>query len=149
MTNNRSSYQNQLDNINKTFTLILDEYYRIYPLSKLSPENSSIFNEFTNDKANLNENNSSIFELKNEIQKQIDDFNKDMKLKNRQIREIKSANDKLENELFNLKNGNNAAVGQLDDINTKFYDNFTFSLGLLAISIFFTYRTYLKYKTFE
>lgn len=149
MTNNRSSYQNQLDNINKTFTLILDEYYRIYPLSKLSPENSSIFNEFTKDKANLNENNSSIFELKNEIQKQIDDFNKDMKLKNRQIREIKSANDKLENELFNLKNGNNAAVGQLDDINTKFYDNITFSLGLLAISIFFTYRTYLKYKTFE
>ena len=145
--NNTNNYQNQLNNINTGFNLILDEYFRIYPLYKLNPENSSIFNQLSKEKANLQANQSSLFELKNEIQKQIKTFNDDMKLKNKQIQEIKIINDKLEEELFNLKNGNNAAVGQLDDINTKFYDNFTFSLGLFGITCYLAYHSYLKYKS--
>lgn len=146
MEDNTSSYQAQLENINKTFDIILQEYFRIFPIYKLNPENSAIFNQLSNDKANLKSNQVSMFEIKNSIQQQIDTINKDMKLKNKQIREIKKTNDKLENELLNLKNGNNAAVGQLDDINTHFYDNITFSMGLLGIASYLAYLSYSKYK---
>ena len=147
MQNNTNLYQTQLDNINKTFNIILQEYYKNFPLYKLNPENSYIFNVLSQDKSNLQSNQTSMFELKNSIEKQIDIFNKDMKLKNKQIRELKVINDKLENELLNLKNGNSAAVGQLDDINTTFYDTFTFSLGILGIASYLAYLSYSKYKS--
>jgi hypothetical protein len=147
MQDNTNQYQNQLENTNKTFNIILQEYYQNFPLFKLNQDNTFIFNELSSDKANLKVNQTNIFELKNNIQKQIDDINKDMRLKNKQINEIKSINDKLEKELFNLKNGNHAAVEQLDDINTNFYDNITFSLGLLGIGSYLAYITYSKYKS--
>ena len=107
----------------------------VAPMTVLSPENAALAA-------------AKILGISNhEIQKQIKTFNDDMKLKNKQIQEIKIINDKLEEELFNLKNGNNAAVGQLDDINTKFYDNFTFSLGLFGITCYLAYHSYLKYKS--
>jgi len=146
MTNlmNSNSFQTQLDNINKSFELILQEYYKNFPLLKLNPENQQFFNEVAQDKGNLQSNNISLFDLKNTLDSNIYDLNKDMKLKNKQIKELKSINDKLEKELLILKNGNNAAVGQLDDINTRFFDNITFSLGLLGISIFLSYISYNK-----
>jgi hypothetical protein len=147
MSNNK--FQSQLDNINKSFQLILEEYYRTYPLSKLNPENQDIFNIVSKDTNNLKLNESNLFELKNMIEKNINDLNTDMTLKNKQIIEIKKANEKLEKELLLLKNGNNAAVGQLDDITTKFYDNFTFYFGLLAVSLFLGYLIYKKYKYYE
>lgn len=145
MSNNINNFQIQLDNINKSFELILQEYYNAYPLSKLNPENSNFFNELSKDKGNLQSNHISIFELKNQLEQNIDNLNKDMKLKDKQIQEIKLANDKLEKELLNLKNGDNAAVGQLNDITNQFYNNFTFYLGLLGASSFLAYLSYKKY----
>ena len=144
-----NDFQTQLDNINKTFELILQEYYRTYPLSKLNPENTNIFNNLSRDKSNLKANESNLFELKNNIEKNIYDLNTDMKIKNKQIIELKNANDKLEKELLILKNGNNAAVGQLDDITTSFYDKFTFYSGLLGVSVFLAYLSYSKYKSLD
>jgi len=126
-----SSFSQQLANINTTFSLALDEFRKNYVLANVNKNIPKFEQALRSDKETIKEVASDMFELSNNIDKDIEQLSQQIETGDKQIERIRNINKELEQDLETLMSGNNASKGQLVNIkkiaNTQLY----YGIGLL------------------
>lgn len=141
-------YLNKMNDIEIRINLILDELKNTYVNYKLYPDVSEYQNVYLNNKQNLENAHNDLFLLKNYIQSNLINKNKEIEEKGKKIDELKKENSELNNRYKSLLLGNNAAIG-LNNQQSGLYTLSKYNLlltiiGILCISFVITQAFNLK-----
>lgn len=127
-------YSNKINEIEVRINLILDELKNTYVNYKLYPDVSEYQNVYLNNKQNLDNAKNDIFLLKNYLQSNLINKNKEIKEKGEIIDNLKKENSELNNRYKSLLLGNNAAIG-LNNQQSGLYTLSRYNLILTIIGI--------------
>ena len=127
-------YSNKINEIEVRINLILDELKNTYVNYKLYPDVSEYQNVYLNNKQNLDNAKNDIFLLKNYLQSNLINKNKEIKEKGEIIDNLKKENSELNNRYKSLLLGNNAAIG-LNNQQSGLYTLSKYNLILTIIGI--------------
>lgn len=128
-------YLNKTNDIEVRINIILDELKNTYVNYKLYPDVSEYRNVYLNNKQNLDSAHNDIFLLKNYLQSNLMNKNKEIEKKGKTIDELKKENSELNSRYKSLLSGNNAAVG-LNNQQSGLYTLSRYNLLLTIIGIF-------------
>lgn len=128
-------FNEKIDTLNGRINLLLDEFKKIYVISKMHPTNQEYQQQFSNIVAGLDEIQSKIFSISIGIQGNIDKINKEMIDLDIQIKKEREKNKEFKEKLGIIDNKNNASSEMINDYN-KIYDERylrNWALGLSTI----------------
>jgi hypothetical protein len=114
-------FNEKLSHLNKSINLLLDEFKKIYVLSKMYPENQEYQQQYANMIGGINQIQSKLFSVSNDVQVNIDNLNKEMLALDVQIKKEREKNKKLKIKLGIIENKSNAASEMINDY-TEIYD---------------------------
>ena len=140
--NSIEEYKRNIDSLNKSFHLILEEIGNTYPLFKLYPDVKEYRENYERDVSNLENIKSEIFLLMTNLQNDVNNLTKTSSDLNRKIDKLNKDNDSLKRKLSNFRNQDNAAYGELQTRIKNFYFGLAENIILLLIAgsgiLFFT-----------
>jgi len=123
--------------LNEKLPLILDDFKKYYVFFNKNPEYPEYQNIFENIKGNLNETNSELFLLSNEVESSTDKINKQLFDLNILIKNEKEINQKLKKEFGIIDYKNNAANELITDYKniyeSEYLRNWSIFLSILII----------------
>ena len=137
-------YQEELVELDKNFKFYLDEYIKLYPTAKVYKNNQEIQTQFNNFDNNLKKNQTDLELLLSNITKFFSGLNSDSAKIQIKINKIKKDNDRLEINLQNLQNSNNAAEGLYEQYDFNLHNTITYNVLLGISSLIIFYITYKK-----
>ena len=140
-----STYENLNNELNQRYVIILDEIVKTYPSYKANPKFNSYSNSYAKNMSNLQELQTEYFLLKNNLSKNTDELQKDIKQIDEMLYELEEETKKQREEYNNLKNSDNAAYGQLTDSKTLYNQQL---LGNWLLLMMFSGLTYNLLTTF-
>ena len=105
-----SQYKENLVTLKSKLPAILTDYQKYYVLNKQHPENAEYQQMFQNIKSNLNDINSKLFILSNDVQSNTNKINEQLLSLNRYINDEKKKNKKLKSQLNIVEDNNNAST---------------------------------------
>jgi hypothetical protein len=111
-----------LNTLNEKLPPILDDFKKYYVFFNKNPEYPEYQNIFENIKGNLNETNSELFLLSNEVDASTDKINEKLFNLNILIKREKEINKELKKEFGIIDNKNNAASELISDYK-KIYES--------------------------
>lgn len=114
-------FEQQLNNINTTFSLATQEYISSYPNAKIFPGSSAYQTPFQRDRQTISNTKSDLFELDAVVNTKIDTQMTEVTSLDNKINEVRTINEKLELELANLKASDKAALGRYDNSRERSY----------------------------
>jgi lipopolysaccharide/colanic/teichoic acid biosynthesis glycosyltransferase len=114
-------FNEKLDILNSSVDLLLDEFKKIYVISKMHPANQEYQQQYANMVSGLNQIQSKLFSVSNDVQVNIDKINKKMVALDIQIRREREKNIDLKNKLGIIENKSNASSELINDY-TQIYD---------------------------
>lgn len=103
-------YIEKLNQLNGSVNLILDEFKKIYVVSKMNPDIQEYQQQYANIISNINQIQSSLFTISNNVQANIDDISQKLKSLNLLIEKEKTTNKTLKKKLGIIEHNNNAAT---------------------------------------
>ena len=112
--------EQQLETIQEQLPSILSDFKKYYIFYNKNPEYPEYHNFFENIKTNLNEINSKLFVLSNEVQQKNDDINNKFKELDKLIKETKIQNQKLKSKIYVVENKANASNELINDYNNMY-----------------------------
>ena len=133
-----------LKELNQRYFLIVDEVIQTYPKYKSNPKMNSYGKVFERNMSNLQKLQGDYFLFKNNLSKDMDQLQKDIKQIDEMIYKLEEANKILREEYTNLKNSDNAAHGRLTDSETLYNQQL---IGNWLILLYLSILTY-KLTTF-
>lgn len=139
-------FNEQLEILNNTVNMLLDEFKKIYVISRMHPENQEYQQQYANMVAGLDQLQSKLFTASNDVQVNIDKINKTMIELNNSIKTEKKKNKELKFKLGIIENKTNASTELIDDY-TQIYDEKylrNWGLGLSTIICLITIGTMFK-----
>lgn len=110
-----STYENLNNELNQRYVIILDEIVKTYPSYKANTKINSYSNSHEKNMSNLQQLQTDYFLFKNNLSKNTDELQKDIKQIDEMLYELEEEMKKQREEYNNLKNSDNAAYGQLTD----------------------------------
>lgn len=102
-------YIEQLDGLNRSIDMLLDEFRKIYVISKMNPNSPEYQQQYANIIANINQIQSKMFTISNGIQVNIDEISKKLLEINKLIDIERKKNRKLKKQLGMVEDKNNSA----------------------------------------
>lgn len=126
-------FYEKLNELNGTITLLLDEFKKIYVLSKMYPANQEYQQQYANMIDGLNQIQSKIFSTSNDVQVNIDNLNKAMIEIDVRIKQERSRNKELKRKLGIIEHKTNTASELIYDY-TQIYDESYLRNWALGIS---------------
>jgi hypothetical protein len=139
-------FNEKLNTLNGSVNLLLDEFKKNYVISNMNPSNQEYQQQYSNIVAGLNELQSKLFTISNDVQVNIDKINKDMIALDIQISNEREKNKELKKKLGIIDNKNNAASEMINDY-TKIYDERylrNWALGLSTVICIMTIGSIFK-----
>lgn len=112
---NTDEYLEKIKTLNDTLQYILDEFKKIFVLSKMYPENEEYQQQFSNITNNLKTILSNLFSLSNDVQVNIDNISKEMIKLNNLISVERETNGKLRKSLGIVEDKNNASTEMINN----------------------------------
>lgn len=112
---NSDQYLEKIITLKESLHIILDEFKKIFILSKMYPENEEYQQQFSNITNNIKEVLSNLFSLSNDIQINIDEISKKMIELDILISKERKNNMKLKRKLGIIENKNNASSEMISD----------------------------------
>ena len=112
--------EGQLEIIQEQLPSILSDFKKYYIFYNKNPEYPEYHNFFENIKTTLNQTNSKIFVLSNEVEEKINDINKKFKELDKLIKETKIQNKKLRLKNNIVENKANASNELINDYNNMY-----------------------------
>jgi len=128
-------FNENLNELNGTVDLLLDEFKKIYVISKMNPANQEYQQQYANMVAGLNQIQSKLFSMSNDVQVNIERINKAMIAFDIQIKKERVKNRELKIKLGVAENKTSVASEMIDDY-TQIYDERylrNWALGLSTI----------------
>ena len=114
-------FNHKLDELNDTVHLLLDDFKKIYVISKMHPANQEYQQQYANMVSGLDQIQSKLFSTSNDVQVNIDKINKEMIKLDVEIKKEREKNKDLKKKLGIVENKSNAASELINDY-TEIYD---------------------------
>ena len=115
-------FSEKLDSLKQQLPSILDDYEKYYVLYHKNPDYNEYQQSFQGIKANLNNVNSQLFILSNDVEKNTNKLNRYLVKLNKQIDIQKTKNTKLKKSFGNVE-GENAATTEMINNYKEMYNN--------------------------
>jgi chromosome segregation ATPase len=130
----------QLNVLNGSVGLLLNEFKKAFVLSRMYPENQEVQQQFSNMENQMNTIRSKMFTTLNEVEVNIDELNKELLKLNVEIKKERRQNVVLKKKLGMLENESNAASEMINDYNLIYDQRYlrNWALGLSALLCFAT-----------
>jgi hypothetical protein len=138
----------KLDVLNGSVKLLLDEFAKLYIITKMHPANEEYQQQYANMVSGLNQIQSKLFSASNDVQGNIDKVNKLMFQLDIEIKKEREKNKDLKRKLGIVENKSNASSEMIDDY-TQIYDERylrNWALGLSTLICIITIGTLFKNK---
>ena len=141
------NYTEKLDNLNSQFYNVLDDFKKYYVFFNKNPDYNDYVVAYANAKSQLQQINSEIFKIINELEKSSNDLNIATKDIDTKIAEEKKNHDNLINNLFNIKGSNKSAGVMISNYKEtyrlKYIKNCTTFAGLFLV-FYIIFKVYFK-----
>jgi hypothetical protein len=130
-----NKFNEQLNVLNNSVDLILDEFKKIYVITKMHPENEEYQQQYANIISGLNQLQSKLFTASNDVQVNVDKINKAMIELDIKIKKERENNRELKRKLGIVENKNNASSEMIDDYEQIYDERYlrNWALGLSAL----------------
>ncbi len=141
-------FNEKLEILNGSVKLLLDEFLKLYIITKMHPANQEYQQQYANMKSGLNQIQSKLFTSSNDVQINIDKINKLMIKFDIEIKKEKEKNKELKRKLGIVENKTNAASEMINDY-TQIYDERylrNWALGLSTLICIITIGALFKNK---
>lgn len=139
-------YTNKLDELNGGVDLLLDEFKKIYVLSKMHPNNEDIQTRYQNMVSNINQLQAKLFSVSNDVQVNINNINTKLLELDRVIRIEKGINKELRKKLGMIEDKNNSASEMIDDYREIYDIKYLRNWGLFLSTIICIFTITAVYK---
>jgi hypothetical protein len=144
-SSNAKKYENNLKVLSETFPHILDEFKKYYTFFNKNPENNEYQHLHSSVKSNIQNANSQLFIVTNEIQSNVDELNVLIKKLNTKINKEKVTNADLKMKL-GILNDENDATGLMisnykETYNIQYFTNVVIFFGIM-IACFIIYKIF-------
>jgi hypothetical protein len=126
-------FNDKLDMLNGSVNLLLDEFKKIYVISKMHPANQEYQQQYANMVSGLDQLQSKFFSMSNEIQTNINKINKRMIEFDVEIKKEREKNRELKKKLGIIEDKSNASLEMINDY-TEIYDERYLRNWALALS---------------
>jgi DNA-binding ferritin-like protein len=134
--NQYNEYTEKLKNLDGGINTLLDEFKRLYIVSKMNPTNEEYSQQFQNIVNNLESVLSQLFTISNSAQVNIDNINKKLLELNDLIKQERQTNNDLKKKLGMIENDGNASTEMINDYTDIYNMNYLRNWSLLLSSIF-------------
>ena len=115
-----TTYENLNNELNQRYGLILDEIVKTYPNYKANPKFNAYSQAYATNMSNLQQLQTDYFLFKNNLSKDTDELQKDIKQIDEMLYELEEETKVKREEYAYLKNSDNAAHGRLTDSKTLY-----------------------------
>lgn len=143
---NPEQFNEKLNELNGTVNLILDEFKKVYVISKMNPTNEEYQQQYANIVSGLNQIQSNLFSKSNDVQVNINNISKAMLALDFQIKQEREKNKELKRKLGIIENKTNASSEMINNY-TQIYDERylrNWALGLSTIICMITIGSLYK-----
>ena len=139
-------FDEKLDVLNGSVNLLLDEFKKVYVISKMHPANQEYQQQYANMVAGLNQLQSKLFSASNDVQVNIDKINKAMMTLDNRIRKEREKNRELKLKLGIVENKSNASSEMIDNYKQIYDEQYirNWALGLSTIICIMTIGSVFK-----
>lgn len=136
-------YKKETEELNKRFSISIEEMTRTFPFHKAYPLVPSMQNEYIFDSEQFNRVQADFFTLKDNLQQDIDTIAKQTASVDRELTKVEKENAKMMVQLSSLDNKKQGAVGMFEDsresYDLEYLKNVIFGAGVLGLSVY-TYK---------
>ena len=137
--NKSQQFDEKINNIEKQFFSALDDFKKYYVYYNKNPEVNEFQNYFLNSKSQLQSMSKDLFLTTNDISKNIEILDNQMKDIPVKLNDEKKIYDELMNTLGNLQNTKNGSELLINDskkeYNEQYYYNFELIGGILIVGV--------------
>ena len=143
---NQEQYINKLNEINGGVSILLDEFKKIYVITKMHPKNEEYKQKYENVVSAFTQIQSKLFSITNDVQVNINDLNKKLHELDVLIKIEKKVNKELKQKLGMVEIENNSSSEMIYDYkniyNSKYLQNWALVLSIILciITIGITYK---------
>lgn len=136
----------KLNELKLSLNPILEEFKKLFVLSKMYPQNQEIQNQYQNIINNINEIKTKFFTFSNEIDVNIDELNKKLLALNTLIIKERKTNEKLKLKMGYVESKNNAANELINDYEFIYNKNYLKNWAIILSSLIALYIISIVYK---
>jgi hypothetical protein len=130
-----NKYKEKIDELDSGINLLLDEFKKLYVITKMHPTNEEYQTQYQNIINNLATVLTKLFSVSNDVQINIDNLNKKLFEVDVLIREEREKNEKLKRKLGIVENKSNAASEMISDYKNIYDKRYLRNWSLLLSSI--------------
>jgi hypothetical protein len=130
-------FNDKLDELNDTVHLLLDDFKKIYVISKMHPANQEYQQQYANMVSGLDQIQSKLFSTSNDVQVNIDKINKGMLKLDVEIKKEREKNRDLKRKLGIIENKSNASSEMINDYTQIYHQRYLRNWGLGLSTIIF------------
>jgi hypothetical protein len=128
-------YEDKIMELGQHYYHVLDGLIKLYPQYKVNPNVQNILKEYTSDKETFLDLQEELFLLKNNIEKDSEDLEKQIVSMNTKITVAERNNVRLTDELARIKNSGQAAEQLLQDTQYLHNEDLTANIVLFLVII--------------
>ena len=137
MNSQAEKFNEKIDNIKNSFFSALDDFEKYYVYYNKNPEVDEFQNFYSNSKGQLQQLNSDMFLVTNDIQQKIQDLDSDMNVSSTKLESEKELNGELSKLINNIQTTQSGSEIMIDDAkeeyNIQYYKNVELIIGTLII----------------
>jgi hypothetical protein len=128
-------YEEKLVNLNAGTNILLDEFNKLYVITKMNPSDQEYQQKYQNTINSLSEVLSNLFIISNDIQVNTDKINKELFELDGLIRLERDRNTELKEKLKKIGNTNSASSEMINDYKNMYNYNYLRNWSLLISSL--------------
>jgi septal ring factor EnvC (AmiA/AmiB activator) len=133
-------YKKETEELNKRFSISIDEMTRTFPFHKAYPNVPSMQNEYQFDSGQFNRVQADFFTLKDGLQKDIDALAKQIASVDKDLSRFEKENAKMMVQLSSLDNKKQGAIGMFEDTresyDLEYLKNVIFGAGVIGLGVY-------------
>jgi len=132
-------FDEKINTIKQQFFSVLDDFQKYYVYFNKNPEVNEFQNYYASSKGQLQHMSRDLFLTTNEIDKIIEELNKEMSEVSIKLGNAKTLNAELTGRLQNLEKTQNGSEIMLDDskiaYNIQYYKNWEMFIGVIGVTV--------------
>lgn len=139
-------YNEKINVLDNRMNTILEEFKKLYVISKMYPTNSEYQQQFQNIVANINNIQTKTFSMSKDIQNNINNLNQKLEKINNLIKIEKDKNNNVRKKLGILENKSNASNELIDDYKNIYNQTYlrNWALGLSIVICLYNINNIFK-----
>jgi len=140
MSKSPSYYEKETEELNKRFSISIEEMTRTFPYHKAYPLVASMQNEYQFDSEQFNRVQADFFTLKDSLQQDIDRLAKQTSSIDKDLGKLEKENAKMMVQLSSLDNKKEGAIGMFEDsresYDLEYMKNVILAIGAIGLGAY-------------